>query len=104
MSIKKKMLAVAGATALAAGLTLAVAAPAQAINRMGCASHVLNLVSGSTTCWGNAGYTTVTLYGVYGISAGDNVGYIQGFPGTTYFARWGGYSIPWQTVAAIEIY
>lgn len=103
MTIRRKLAAGAAAVALAAGLGVAVAAPAQAISRTSCASWVLNLVSSSTTCWENAGYTTVTLYGVYDIIAGDNAGYVQGSGGTTYFAKWASFGIPTQTIGGIRI-
>ena len=71
---------------------------------MGCASWVLNPVSSNTTCWGNTGYTTVMLYGVYSIISGNNAGYVQGSRGTTYFAKYQSFGIPSQTIAAIDIY
>jgi len=71
---------------------------------MSCASHTLNLVSSNTTCWGNAGYASVTLYGVYGIVAGNNAGYVQGSLGTSYFSKYQTKSISYQTISGIRIY
>jgi hypothetical protein len=104
MSIKRKIISVAAAVAIAGGMAVAVAAPAQAINRMACASHNLNLVSPATTCWGNAGSVSVTLYDVYYYSSGNNEGIIYGGLGNTYFYRWGAASMPSQYVFAITIW
>ncbi|MFF2772966.1 hypothetical protein ACFVUP_38295 [Streptomyces bacillaris] len=103
MTIKKRLMSGAVATALAVGGLTMVASPAQAIVRTVCGSHYLNLVSGSTTCWGNAGYASVTLYGVYSVISGDNAGYVSGSGGTRYFAKWGVQSIPTQTISGIRI-
>lgn len=103
MSAKSKLWGAVAVGALSIGMVAGAVAPANAINRMGCASHTLNLVSSSTTCWGNAGYTSVTLYSVYSISSGNNAGYVQGSGGTTYFAKWGSKTIPSQTISAIQI-
>ncbi len=102
--MKKKILGIATALTLAAGLTL-VATPAHAIFRASsCANHYLNLVSSNTTCWGGAGYTTVTLYGVYHLIAGNNAGFVQRSSGTLYFTKWWSTSMASCTVAGINIY
>ncbi|MBH0102982.1 hypothetical protein I6E68_13880 [Salinibacterium sp. NSLL150] len=95
------MLATVGITA---ALLVGGSTSANAINRWSCGSQYLNLVSTSTTCWANAGYASVTLYGVYSISSGNNAGYVQGSNGTTYFSKWQAKSIPTQTISGIRIY
>ena len=103
LTAKRKVWGALAAGALTAGMVIGGAAPANAINRMECASHTLNLISSKTTCWGNAGYTSVTLYGVYSLSSGNNAGYLQGSGGTTYFSKYISKSIPYQTISAISI-
>lgn len=104
MTVRNRLTRVAVASALTLGFVVGGGTAASAISRMGCADHTLNLVSSSTTCWGYAGYTSVTLYGVYSIISGNNAGYVQGSGGTTYFSKWGTKSIPTQTISGIRIY
>ncbi len=103
---KKRIARTIGATVASAALVAGgiQATPAQAIQRMGCVYHTLNLVSSNTTCWGNAGYASVTLYGVYTIVSGNNAGYVQGSGGTTYFSKWQSKRIATQTISGIRIY
>jgi len=103
-TVKKRAVGTLAAVALAAGTVVVSGGAAGAINRMSpCVSHTLNLVSSQTTCWGNAGYASVTLYGVYNIISGNNAGYVQGSGGTTPFAYGGTKNIPTQTIAGIKI-
>lgn len=89
---------------LAGGITFGNATAASAITRMGCVSHTLNLVSSSTTCWGNAGYASVTLYGVYSIVSGNNAGYVQGSKSLfVSFPKYVSASIASQTISGINI-
>ena len=89
---------------LAGGFTLGNAGAANAIARMGCASHTLNLVSSSTTCWGYAGYASVTLNGVYSIISGNNAGYVQGSKSLfVSFPKYVSASIATQTISGINI-
>ncbi len=99
-----RLAAGAAALGMAGVMVFGGATSASAINRMGCASHTLNLVSSSTTCWGNAGYASVTLYGVYNIISGNNAGYVQGSNGTAYFYKYQSKAIPTQTISGIRIY
>lgn len=102
-SILRAMGGVLAAGALSAGAVLGVAGGASAIERGQCASHNLNVISSETTCWQNAGYAAVNLLGVYGLSSGNNAGYIQGSGGTTYFAKYESKSVPYQTISGIRI-
>lgn len=77
-SMSKKSKIAAGAVALGLALTFAAAVPANAINRAPCGPDYLQLFSSNTTCWANQGETPVTLYGVTGLSSGNNAGWISG--------------------------
>lgn len=104
MKIRRGIIGAAAAGALGVGLALAGAAGANAIDRMQCASHVLNLISSSTTCWGNAGTANVTLYGVYAISSGNNAGNLTGSQGGTVFNKYQAFNIPSQTITVVRIF
>jgi hypothetical protein len=104
MKARRGIIGAATAGALALGLTLAGAGAANAITRMGCANQVLNLISSSTTCWGNAGTANVALYGVYGVHSGDNAGNLTGSQGGTVFQKWQDFGIPSQTITVVRIW
>lgn len=65
------------------GVTMALGiGSASALNRVSCTSYqFLWLDSNQTTCWANAGSTTVALYSVYGLSAGNNAGELLDYSG-----------------------
>jgi hypothetical protein len=84
----KKPLSAAVLGIAVATTAIALASPADATSRANCSNGTyLYLDSSSTTCWANAGDAYPTLYGVYGLSAGNNAGYVQGSGYTVYFAK-----------------
>ncbi|MBO1738972.1 hypothetical protein [Leifsonia sp. TF02-11] len=103
-NLRRGIIGTAVVALLAAGFTVTSAGAASAITRMGCVSHTLNLVSSSTTCWGNAGYASVTLNGVYSIISGNNAGYVQGSKSLfVSFPKYVSASIATQTISGIKI-
>jgi hypothetical protein len=85
---RKSLIAVATGTAVAAAVTFAGVAPANAISRASCGKDYLQLFSSSTTCWANAGTASVALYGVVGYSSGNNAGDIHGPNISSYFGKY----------------
>jgi hypothetical protein len=76
-----------------AALVVGGATAAGAIDRVRCTTHdYLWVDSDQTTCWANAGYQYVTLYNVFGLTSGNNAGYLRGYANgyqyIDYFAKW----------------
>ena len=94
------------AAAATAALVLSGATAANAINRVDCSSYdYLWLQSPQTTCWANAGYADVYLASVYGLSAGNNAGYINfSSGGWQTFYHWRTATFPRQAVSLVVIY
>lgn len=73
-----KILRLTLARGTATAAMVALAAPADATSRANCSnSSHLYPDSSSTTCRANAGDAYPTLYGVYGLSVGNNAGYVE---------------------------
>jgi hypothetical protein len=109
--MKRSMKAGAVLVGAAAALGL-MAAPASAITRVGsspgCSSTYFQVLSNATTCWAYAGTANVTLYSVWGLSSGNNTGYIQGHSSTrsylTYaYVKNAQTSVPGETVTVVHI-
>lgn len=98
----KRAAAIAAATAGLA-LALATASPSYAISRSVCGSEYLQLFSSNTTCWANAGTASVALYGVVGLSSGNNAGYITGPSISVVFAKYVSHGWAAKTVTTVHI-
>lgn len=59
--------------------------------------------STETTCWANAGGTSVTLYDVYGLNSGNNDGWFSSPSGGFSFDRNNSYVFSPRTVTYIYI-
>jgi len=100
---RRSAVLVAAATTALAGIG-ATSSPAHAINRVSCSRYdFLWLYSDATTCWANAGTTSVTLYNVGAISSGNNAGYIYGSRLTSTFRKWVSKPITKRTIRVVHI-
>lgn len=105
--IGKKILAALAIPVSVAAIGVATASDAQAINRRSCDNYgYLWVYSNQTTCWANAGTAYVTLYGVQGLSSGNNAGNIRTSSGAlTYFSKYQQKNYVYaQTVNRVQIY
>jgi hypothetical protein len=103
----KKVLAALAIPVSAAAISMATAPNAQAINRVSCNNYgFLWIYSNQTTCWANAGTAYVGLYGVQGLSSGNNAGNLRSSSGAlTYFSKYQQKNFYYtQTINRVRIY
>jgi hypothetical protein len=100
---RKSIMALATGTAVAAALTFAGVAPANAISRASCGTTYLQIHSPSTTCWANAGTASVVLYSTQSLSAGNNAGYVKDGDWKVSFAKGSLHSWATRTITTVHI-
>ncbi len=99
MTFKRTLAAVGVAGALTAGLTLAAAGTANALEQTNCIlrTDFLTITTRKVLpvgtdvrahCWANAGGASVNYSGVIRLSAGDNKGRIETNDGRIWFEKW----------------